>query len=214
MQLYLIRHAQSQNNALPEGQRVEDPPITEIGHEQARRLAGVLPELELTSLVTSPFLRTLQTTEHLRQTTRLTPYVRPELHERGGCMAGPSVEVMVGRPGLSREQILAQFPGYEIAPEIDGQGWWRSQPYESLELAQLRAQRLLDDTLAQYAHTDARVGYVMHADFKLLFLLLLHREPLDVPHNASLTRLTITPQRIQLDDYNSIAHLPADLITA
>ena len=31
MELYLIRHAQSQNNVKPEEHRVEDPPLTELG---------------------------------------------------------------------------------------------------------------------------------------------------------------------------------------
>lgn len=213
MQLFLIRHAQSQNNALPEEQRVEDPPITDLGHQQARHLATFIPSLRLTNLVTSPFLRTLQTTEYLRVATGLTPQVRVELHERGGCMAGPRPEVMVGRPGLTRAAILTQFADYEIDPLIDGEGWWRSQPYETLELAQARAQRLLEQTIRQYAHTDAHVGYVMHADFKLLFLSQLHGQPLETPWNVSLTRLTITAQSARLDDYNNIDHVPPELVT-
>ena len=50
MELYLIRHAQSQNNALPEEQRVEDPGLTELGNQQAdcsRRARGIVRSLRI-----------------------------------------------------------------------------------------------------------------------------------------------------------------------
>ena len=51
MEVYIIRHAQSTNNALMDDQhmRVEDPPLTEVGHQQAERLSAFLataPNLE------------------------------------------------------------------------------------------------------------------------------------------------------------------------
>ena len=213
MELYLIRHAQSLNNALPEEERVEDPPLTDVGHRQAQRLAEVLPKLRLTKIVTSPFLRTLQTTEHLRQATGLVPHVRVELHEHGGCVSGTWFAGHEGRPGMNRDEILTHFSGYEVAVDIDHNGWWKSQPYESVELAQLRARTLLERTIADYAATDARVAYVMHADFKRMFLEVFHRQPLHCPYNASLSRLTITPQSTRLDEYNNVGHLSSDLLT-
>ena len=212
MQLFLIRHAQSQNNALPESQRVEDPPITDIGHRQAKHLAEVAPAWELTHLVTSPFRRTLETTEHLRQATGLTPQVRSELHELGGCMRGPSVAEMVGAPGMNREEIEAEFTGYEVSPEIDGVGWWGSKPYEQYHAAVERAKKLLKCTRDEFGTSDARVAYVMHADFKRIFLELFHVVP-STPWNASLTQMTITPDDIHVEDYNNIEHLPRELHT-
>ena len=213
MQLFLIRHAQSQNNALPEAMRVEDPPITDIGHQQAKHLAEALPALELTHLITSPFRRTLETTEHLRKATGLIPHVRTQLHELGGCMRGPSVAEMVGAPGMNRAEIEAEFAGYEVSDEIDGRGWWDSKPYEEYYAAVHRAEKLLERTREEFAASDARVAYVMHADFKRIFLELFHVVP-QTPWNASLTRLTVTPDEIHVEDYNSIAHLPAELHTA
>ena len=213
MQLFLIRHAQSQNNALPEAMRVEDPPITDIGHQQAKRLSEVLPALELTHLITSPFRRTLETTEHLRKAINLTPQVRRELHELGGCMRGPSVPEMVGAPGMNREEIETEFAGYHVSPEIDGQGWWGSQPYEEYHAAVNRAEKLLARTRDEFAASNARVAYVMHADFKRIFLELFHVVP-QTPWNASLTHVTITPGETRVEDYNNVAHLPEELHTA
>ena len=40
------------------------------------------------------------------------------------------------------------------------------------------------------------------------------RYPLVVPWNASLTRLTLTHNDVDVEDYNNIDHLPAELRTA
>jgi 2,3-bisphosphoglycerate-dependent phosphoglycerate mutase len=52
MQLYLIRHAESTNNAKPPRQRVEDPPITELGESQATHLAKWTSTTEIDTLIT------------------------------------------------------------------------------------------------------------------------------------------------------------------
>lgn len=213
MELYLIRHAQSRNNALPEEQRVEDPPITEVGHKQAAQLGDWIPSLGLTRLVTSPFLRTLQTTEHIHRATGLTPHVERELHELGGCVAGASVDELVGRPGMTHTEIEARFPAFQVSPEINGQGWWGSQPYESIAQAKQRAEALLNRTRAQYAHTEERVAYVMHADIKMLFLGRFHFESLDCPWNTSVTKIRIVEKDTWLDDFNRVEHLHPELLT-
>ncbi len=213
MDLYLVRHAQSRNNAQPAALRVEDPPLTDLGHLQARLLAARVAELRLTRLITSPFRRALQTAEHLRQATGLTPEIWIDLHETGGCVHGVEPASMVGRPGMSRAEILAEFPGCQIEPGIDGQGWWQSRPYESEPSARQRAARLLTQTQAEFAETDHRVAYVMHGDFELLFLSQFHAVPLVLALNASLTRLRVSSDAFQLVEFNSVAHMPDHMMT-
>ena len=65
MELYLIRHAQSLNNALPEEQRVEDPGLTELGLQQADCLGKWIGTLALTKVITSPFRRALETAKRI-----------------------------------------------------------------------------------------------------------------------------------------------------
>ena len=213
MDLYLVRHAQSQNNALPERLRVADPGLTELGHQQAARLADRLRGLKLTRLITSPFRRALQTTELLRQATGLVPEVRIGLHETGGCMHGVELATMVGQPGLNRQEILAEFPDYQIEPSLDGEGWWRSQPYETVDLARRRATQLLNETRAEFAHTRERVAFVMHGDFQLLFLRRFHSIPLVLALNASLTHVRMTPKQTELMDFNSGIHLTDEMVS-
>jgi 2,3-bisphosphoglycerate-dependent phosphoglycerate mutase len=213
MRLYLIRHAQSQNNALPESQRVEDPGITRLGHQQARHLGKRMGELGLTKLFTSPFLRTLQTTSPIFEATKLTPSVRVELHEQGGCYIGHTAEDMAGRPGMGRSEIEGEFPGYAVSADVDDRGWWTSGLYESQELATRRATALFQQTLDEFSGTRERVAFVMHADIELLFLRQFHSEWLDVPANTSITAIQITAGDCRLEDYNCIRHLPAELVT-
>jgi len=213
MELFLIRHAQSQNNALPEEQRVEDPGLTELGKQQAEALGKWIPQLELTKIISSPFLRALETAQHIHAATKLAPLVRTAIHEQGGCCSGHPEIGMVGRPGLTRLEIEAQFPGFLVADEIDNGGWWRSQAYENREDALRRAAIVLQQTREEFAHTDERVAYVTHADFKLLFLEHFHGEPLEVPNNTSVTKVIMTTDQCILAEHNGVAHLPEHLLS-
>ena len=213
MELYLIRHAQSWNNAKPEEQRVEDPGLTELGEQQARRVAEFVTGLNLTRLITSPFLRTLLTTEQIHQATSLPTEVRSELHEQGGCYSGHVPQNKVGRPGMTRRQIEQRFSAFDLAANIDDQGWWKSQPYESRETAAERARWLLHRTREEFGHTQERIAYVMHADITQLFLGHIHPQPLETPYNVSVSMVSFQGDAVRLEEYNIVQHLPPELIT-
>ena len=213
MELFLIRHAQSLNNARPERLREEDPSLTEDGRRQADYLAEWIHHLKLTRLITSPFLRTLETTAHLSKRLDLIPEVRLELHELGGCMAGPRISALKGRPGMSRRQIEDRYPGIRVAADIGEQGWWKSKPYESESLARRRAARLLQMTRHEFGRSEERIAYITHADITTIFLEQFHDAPLDCPWHTSVSRIVISPRKTQLADYNLVEHLPAELLT-
>ncbi len=213
MRLYLIRHAESQNNALPESQRVEDPGITEQGYRQAEHLATRVRELGLTKLFTSPFRRTLQTTSPIYEATKLTPSVRVALHEEGGCYTGHTVENMAGRPGMGRSDIEREFPGFAVSADMDDRGWWTSELHESHALARRRAEALFRRTVDEFGGTDERVAFVMHADIKLLFIQQFHSERLELPSNTSITAIEIAAGECRLEEFNYVGHLPDELVT-
>jgi len=178
-------------------------------------LADWIPVLRLTRLISSPFQRALETTEPIHRTTGLMPEVWIDLHERGGCVSGTTPAEMKGRPGLTHLQIKERFPGFQVSDEIDGDGWWQSKPYETDELASLRAERLLRQTQHQFAHTDERVAYVMHGDFKIMFLecACSGTSQLEVPSNTAVSKIVFTNNDVRLDFYNSTKHLPDELIS-
>lgn len=208
MELFLIRHAQSANNAKPASQRVEDPPLTELGHTQCTHLARRVTALGIDRLITSPFRRALQTAEYLRRATGVAPSVQVELHESGGCVAGVEPPAMVGRPGLTRAEILHEYPQYDVDPVIDGQGWWRSQPYESDEEALQRAARLLASTQARWGSTDQRVVYVTHGGFTMQLLRLIDKRPQLLTYNAAITHVRVSPHETRLLAFNQVDFLP------
>src|SRR6056297_1663142 len=107
MKVYLIRHAESENNTKPPEHRIEDPSITDRGHLQARCLADWLATIRYDHLITSPFRRTLQTTRHVVDRNPRPLCVWHHVFERGGCYSGHHDGNIVGRPGLSRKLIPA-----------------------------------------------------------------------------------------------------------
>lgn len=219
MQLFLIRHAQSANNAQPDEHRVEDPPLTELGRRQATALAVWLETVGLDHVIASPFRRSLETAEYIRRRLAIKPHVWVDLHELGGCYAGHETERYEGRPGLSHSQIAAEFPGFQLDPAINGQGWWQCRPHESDEQARARATRLIEKTVSMFGATDQSVAYIMHADFKRIFLEELFAS-LEVPnliwhsiYNTSVTVIGLGGSSPRLNIYNSTVHLSPDLLT-
>ena len=213
MELYLIRHAQSLNNALPEEQRVPDPGLTELGHQQAQLLADWLPELQLTRLITSPFLRALETTEKIGETIPLQADVRVELHELGGCYSGHRPGEKQGEPGMNRREIEQRFPQYRVHPTIDGQGWWARQPYESWEQAGRRVSALMQQLQEEFSHSSERVALVMHADIMLRMLDFIEPDPQVMPYNTGITKIVIENDTLRLDEHSRVDHLPDEFWT-
>ena len=220
MKLFLIRHAQSANNALPEEQRVEDPPLTPLGHRQAAALAAGLQAVGIQILIASPFRRALETAEPLRKALNITPQVWIDLHEQGGCYSGHRPEYYRGSPGMNSQQIRAGFPEFEIESAIGDQGWWGSRPYESEADAARRARRLWHRSLEAFVSVDCPVGFVMHADFKRLFLTELfarhgqHDTSWPGIYNTAVTAVEIRDSEVELKFFNSVAHLSDELISS
>lgn len=95
MELWLIRHGQSANNALeqqagdPSG-RLPDPPLTALGHEQARRLAGWAAQGDggpVTHLYSSLTTRAVQTAAPLAGVLGLPVRGLAAAYECGGLTA-------------------------------------------------------------------------------------------------------------------------------
>ena len=166
MDLFIIRHAQSTNNALPIEvelrDRVRDPLLTELGYRQAERVAEHLatgrdgwseaasadPEAGgspsaapygITHLVCSPMKRTLLTAQPISQALDLRPEIWLDIHEHGGVYLDHGEPAgKVGYPGITRPEVLAQFPGYRVPEELTDQGWWHDG-FEEWETCLLRA---------------------------------------------------------------------------
>jgi 2,3-bisphosphoglycerate-dependent phosphoglycerate mutase len=148
VELYVIRHAQSSNNALgDQTERVCDPHLSELGRTQAARLAhhlasephpeqrvGSDPEETSTETVEgygivrlhcSAMHRSLETATAIGKAIGVRPEIWVDLHESGGIYLDHRGERgIVGYPGMTRSQIESEFPTVTIGNDVSDTGWW------------------------------------------------------------------------------------------
>ncbi len=79
--LWLIRHAESTWNAARRWQGQADPPLSEAGRAQARRLGEALREEGLQLLVASDLARAAETARIVADVVGLAPRLEPRLRE-------------------------------------------------------------------------------------------------------------------------------------
>jgi broad specificity phosphatase PhoE len=254
MELYIIRHAQSVNNVLADQKdRVCDPPLTSLGEQQARLLAdhlasgwqpitwspvpvpehvetrGMLRAYGLNRLYCSPMLRSLQTAQVIGQALDLTPEVWIEIHEQGGMFLDEGegeARVPVGKPGMTRAEILARFPNYVLPETITERGWYTGG-FEEWPACHERA-RIVAQTLNRWAATgnQERIAIVSHGGFAdALLKALLHGGPAPAQNghgprffylhfNTALDRIDVdTEGRLRIAYLNRVEHLPPSMIS-
>lgn len=217
--LYLIRHGQSANNAVAESQRVEDPGLTAIGERQAELLAERFREQRFSHLLTSGFLRAVQTMQPLARRVRVRPAIWTDLHEVGGCYRGHEPGNLEGRPGMNRETLATRFPDFQLPDDIDELGWWKSRPFESHLQARKRAAGQAERLLREFRGTGATVACVIHADFKALLLDAFLPDERNRVFSADLVNTGVTLLRCSLEgnqvlEFNDAEHLHEELITS
>lgn len=244
MEFYIIRHAQSYNNALPDQRdRVADPPLTDLGHEQAAAVAqhlaaGANFELvsdtaiaeathleerhgyNLTRLYCSPMHRSLQTAKAIADVTGLTPEVWRDIHEHGGIYLEHTDERgITGYPGMTRPEIEAQFPGFVLDDSLTDTGWWTSG-MEDITTAYGRAVRVAEQLHIMAADQPGeRVAIVSHGTFidaliKALFNQLPGRRLWYAHYNTAITRIDFRPSgRLLVRYINRVDHLTLDQVT-
>jgi broad specificity phosphatase PhoE len=103
-QMLLVRHGQSEWNAVGRWQGRADPALSDLGRHQARTAAERLGSVDV--VVASPLLRALDTARILAEALGVGPVLlEPDLVERD-----------VGEwSGLTRDEIEARWPGYLAA---------------------------------------------------------------------------------------------------
>ncbi|MEZ6135640.1 MAG: histidine phosphatase family protein [Pirellulaceae bacterium] len=219
IQLLLIRHGQSANNALPEHQRVCDPGLTDLGVQQAALTAAALRNVPFSGLYCSPFLRSLETMRPLAEAVQMSVSIRADLFEQGGCYSGHLPGEERGEAGMSRSELIQRYPQWQVDQRIGHSGWW-GQPYELLAQATQRAECVVRWLHEQLLPQGGIHALVIHADFKRLLLAALFAEnasrimPSIGPlHNTGVTRLAWAENHWQLQCFNATTHLPFEYVT-
>lgn len=243
MELYIIRHGQSTNNASMMHDlrdREVDPPLTELGDQQASAVARYVAEninidtwveqtpqnrnivhgFGITQLFCSPMLRTLQTCRPIATALNLQPKVWVDIHEHGGLFLDYEDERgVVGFPGMSRAEIAAQFPDYDLPPQITEHGWWNPEHgYEDIAACQARAIRVAA-ALRLQANSAQRIALVSHGTFadcliKALLNLLPGEELRFFHYNTAITRIDFRADGKTVVRYtNRVDHLTPELMS-
>lgn len=192
MEIYLIRHGQSTNNALMENQhlRVYDPTLTEVGHQQAQKLADYLveaPNLEdlvrvkidsgdrekhyphqFTHIYCSAMHRAMQTAAPIAKAFNLPLEIWVDIHEHGGIFL-ETEEGIIGYGGKTRSEISTEFENIIIPDGVTDAGWWdATRGQEDLASVYARAVRVSMELRARAQnekHKDDKVALVSHGMF-------------------------------------------------
>lgn len=228
MKLYLVRHAQSQNNANPNGPTHDDAPLTGLGHEQARLTGAYLASLELkpAMLYASPMMRALQTVSHIQRELAMSPRIIPDICECGGPHRPP---------GRSSHDILKEFPNVDLDERVGPEGWWTSNESDDDDEAIYSRAIVVGEWLrTRRAHDRRVVIAVSHGRFGSALVSSLlglgpagySRFPFD---NCGITRIDFDPhgdfvyapssvraadvRAVRLRFHNATAHLPVTHVT-
>jgi probable phosphoglycerate mutase len=142
-----------------------DPELSDLGHEQARRMAQWLRGERIEAVFTSPMRRAVQTAAPLGDVLGLEPVVDDELAEfdRGQHFYVPIEELKA-----ARDPRYEQLMKGEYADEVD--------PYTFREVVTVAIERIIErnpgGTVAVVCHggvINAYASHVLGLDFPLFF---------------------------------------------
>ena len=189
MRLYLIRHAQSANNAAIAASggsdraqgRCADPEITDIGHRQAELLAEHLAHpyaeprqhpfrpadtkgFDLTHIYCSLMTRSISTADYIARSHRLTLHALPDIFERHGLYEYDDLGNQLGVPGPGRDYFEQRFPSLGLPDSLNSEGWW-NRPVEEDSAFIERVSSVVNSIKNQRFDSDDCVALVAHGDF-------------------------------------------------
>jgi len=184
--LYLVRHAQSENNVIWDGSddhpdRLPDPEITELGHRQAQALGEHLahPRAEprqhpfadteqahfgLTHVYCSLMTRSILTGEYIAQACGLKLEALPDIFEKHGIYDVDANGNLQGLPGPGREYFEQRFDNLELPDELNDDGWWNRPVEDELSFLQ-RMQKVVANARQRLSNSDDCIAMVAHGDF-------------------------------------------------
>lgn len=242
MQLYFIRHAQSENNLLwaqtgSTEWRSEDPDITPVGRRQAEALAKFLrgpdhgeetlmvdhdPQnvhgVGLTHLYCSLMVRAVETGRVVAHALDLSLVGWLDIHEVGGIhRRDPETGENVGLPGHGRGFFETHYPDLELPDSVTELGWW-NRPFEEHEQRRGRAQQFLDGLDRRHGGSDDRVAVISHGGFYNHVMRCLLRMPEDRSrwfsiNNAAITRIDFDADSTWIHYTNRCDFMAGEIIT-
>jgi 2,3-bisphosphoglycerate-dependent phosphoglycerate mutase len=201
LDLLLIRHGQSQNyvdgTAFPLVDGHGDPPLSELGHEQARLIAARLATTKLSAIYVTTLCRTAQTAAPLAESLRLDPRVEPDLRE---------VHLGEWEGGLYRKMVTDLHP---TAVRVFAEERWDVIP--GAESSEALADRITA-AIGRLAdrHRGERIAAFTHGGVigKIMSMATGSRPFAFIgADNASISRIVIAGDRWLVRGFNDTSHL-------
>lgn len=184
--LYLVRHAQSENNVIWDGSddhpsRRPDPEITELGHRQADTLGQHLahPHAEprqhpfnksdeshfgLTHVYCSLMTRSILTAEYIAAASNLGVEALANVFEKHGIYDVDDDGNLRGLPGPGRGYFEERFPDIKLPTDLNDDGWW-NRPVEDESSFIQRMQEVVNQMRQRLTDSDDNIALVAHGDF-------------------------------------------------
>jgi len=155
LQLYLVRHGQSQAN-VDATCRVIDCNLTETGQRQAEAVAAELAYRGIDQVLSSPYVRTLHTAREIVRATGASAEVLLGLHEHHMSAFAETW------PLQTRAELAFNYPEFTLPDDMEEMGW--HTPPESMEVILTRMAGVLQSLRERYANIGhTRVALVSHA---------------------------------------------------
>ena len=117
MDLYIIRHGESQGNV---GLNIENPELTDLGKKQAELLALRLRNIKFDAILSSPLKRAVQTATPLAELQKTPITVLENLYEVG-AFGDESLEEVQERAKKAAPDGLAENGQRQHPNQISGQ---------------------------------------------------------------------------------------------
>ncbi|HEY6251430.1 MAG TPA: histidine phosphatase family protein [Candidatus Angelobacter sp.] len=219
--LVIVRHGQSERNVAKELAKASgadtvwggtvrdvDTPLTALGVKQAIQTGKFLGDLAIFDVIfSSPYMRTLQTSQHIAEQLEPAPGILLEERVR---------EIEFGvLDGLTHHGIKQRYPEEWARREREGKYWYRPPGGESRPDVALRVHSFRGALTRDYR--QKKVLVVCHSVVVLIFRRLLERwdeaKYLEVDHEDDVLNCGITTyrydaiaRRLQLDGYNSVCY--------
>jgi broad specificity phosphatase PhoE len=200
-EIFLIRHGQVDKSGSDSVSGHLNPPLSEIGHESAKKIAARLgQESSYAALYTSPLTRAIQTADAISERTGLKPIVVDGFREWDFTRS-------MGIYDRFRLQVYTILSHYKPLKRNLAKMWATSPNLKDFTKTVSEA---LDQVIER--HLNQKVIIVAHGG--TIDAILTHYFPTDdkwergVIRNCSLTRLVVNDNgKPELVDFNDCVHL-------